>query len=59
MTPVPDEDPRPASASIATTVTTPGPRKRKHTKVPHREPARAKVLSTSSDGPSARPAPGR
>lgn len=58
-TPAPDEDPRPASASIATAATTPGPTKRKHAKVPHRQPARAKVLSTSSGGPSARPASGR
>ena len=59
MTLVPDEDPRPASASIGTSVTTPGPRKRKHAKAPSRQPAGAKVLSKSSQGPTARPAPGR
>ena len=59
MTLAPDEDPRPASASIGTSVTTPSPRKRKHTKAPSRQPARAKVLSESSHGPSARPTPGR
>jgi hypothetical protein len=58
MTLAPDEDPRPASASIGTSVTTPSPRKRKHTKAASRQPARATVLSKSSNGPSARPAPG-
>ena len=59
MTLAPDEDPRPASASIGTSVTTPRPRERKHTKAPSRQPALAKVLSKSSQHPSARPAPGR
>jgi hypothetical protein len=59
MTLVPDEDPSPASPSIATVAPTPGPRKRKHAKAPGAQPARANALSKSSRGPSARPISGR